>query len=99
MGGAGASGDPTGGTERKSHGRVSRLDRERLWHALARDDDDVDGDRHDIEVAGGPYLLCLGPRRPSDDAGYSVLVIADGAAFGVRGAAAGRVRSGVGGRC
>ena len=86
-------------SEREPDWRVSRLDRERLWHALARSDDDVDGDGHDVERAGGPCLVRPGPRGSGDDGRYGVLVIADRAASGVHGAAAGRVRSGAGGWC
>jgi acyl carrier protein len=62
VGGAGACGDTSGGAERESQWRVCRLDRQRLWsgHALGRDDDDVDGDGHAVERAGGSGVVRVG---------------------------------------
>ena len=48
-------------------GVYRRLDRQRLWHALARDDDDVDGDGRDVERAGGTCVVRPGSRGPGDD--------------------------------
>ena len=83
---------------RKSHGRLSRLDRLRLRLALARGADDVDGDGHDVERALGSAGVCAGSAGSGDDGRHGVLVVAGGAAPGMRGAAARRVRSGAGGR-
>ena len=58
-------------------------------YALARSDDDVDGDGHGVERAGGSGVVRLGSRGSGDDGGHGVLVIADGFASGVSGAAAG----------
>ena len=38
--------------------------------------DDVDGDGHDVERAGGPCVVRPGPRGSGDDGGHGVLVIA-----------------------
>ena len=101
VGGAGACGNPTGALREKSQWRVSRLCRQRLWsgYTLARSDDHVDGDGHDVERAGGTRVVRLGSRGPGDDGRYGVLVIAHRAALGVRGAPARRVRAGAGRWC
>ena len=51
---------------RESHSGVyRRLDRQRLWHALARDDDHVDGDGHASSVLAGRVSYVLGLEGPA----------------------------------
>ena len=71
------------------YGQRARLEAVTMWTATGMS----------VERACGPCLVRAGSRGPGDDGGHGVLVVADCAASGVRGAAAGRVRSGAGGRC
>ena len=45
----------------------------------------MDGDGHAVERAGGRVSYCLGLAGPGDDGGHGVLVVAGGAAPGLRG--------------
>ena len=99
VGGVGACGHRPESLSGSRTGVYVGVDR-RATMATRSLEDAVDVERNGpgVERAGGPGCVRPRPRGPGDDGGHGVLVVAGGAASGVRGAAGWRVRSGAGRR-